>query len=119
MKIEGISLHRQRSWCMSTDKDLAPKAAGTLGLYLSPPLKAVAISINENPGIQALEWKTGYIETRDGKMIRVYKRHEMLNPIIHKNIALFGTRDRSTVSGQINDEVKGSQLKNNMTNLRK
>jgi len=83
LKKEGISLHRQRSWCISTDKDFAPKAADIVGLYLDPPMKAVVICVDEKPSIQALERKTGYIETRDGKIIRAYKstykRHGTLN----------------------------------------
>lgn len=83
LKKEGISLNRQRSWCISTDKDFAPKAADIVGLYLDPPMKAVVICVDEKPSIQALERKTGYIETRDGKIVRAYKstykRHGTLN----------------------------------------
>ena len=83
LKKEGISLHRQRSWCISTDKDFVPKAADIVGLYLDPPMKAVVICVDEKPSIQALERKTGYIETKDGKIIRAYKstykRHGTLN----------------------------------------
>lgn len=83
LKKEGISLHRQRSWCISTDKEFAPKAADIVGLYLDPPMKAVVICVDEKPSIQALERKTGYIETRDGKIVRAYKstykRHGTLN----------------------------------------
>jgi transposase len=83
LKKEGILLHRQRSWCISTDRDFAPKAADIVGLYLDPPMKAVVLCVDEKPSIQALERKTGYIETRDGKIVRAYKstykRHGTLN----------------------------------------
>jgi len=83
LKREGISLHRQRSWCISTDKDFAPKAADIVGMYLDPPMKAVVLCVDEKPSIQALERKTGYIETTDGKIVRAYKstykRHGTLN----------------------------------------
>ncbi|MEX2592162.1 MAG: IS630 family transposase [Anditalea sp.] len=83
LKKEGILLHRQRSWCISTDKDFAPKAADIVGLYLDPPMKAIVLCVDEKPSIQALERKTGYIETRDGKIVRAYKstykRHGTLN----------------------------------------
>lgn len=83
LKKEGISLHRQRSWCISTDKDFVPKAADIVGLYLDPPLKAIVLCIDEKPSIQALERKTGYIETKEGKIMRAYKstykRHGVLN----------------------------------------
>lgn len=83
LKKEGVSLHRQRSWCISTDKDFAPKAADIVGLYLDPPMKAVVLCVDEKPSIQALERKTGYVETKEGKIMRAYKstykRHGTLN----------------------------------------
>lgn len=83
LRKESISLHRKRSWCISSDKDFAAKAADIVGLYLDPPMSAVVLSIDEKPSIQALERKTGYIETQDGKIIRAYKstykRHGTLN----------------------------------------
>jgi transposase len=83
LKKEGISLHRQRSWFISTDKDFVPKAADIVALYLEPPLKAFVFCVYEKPSIQALQRKTGYILTRDGKTMRAYqnayKRHGTLN----------------------------------------
>jgi len=79
----GICLQRQRSWCVSTDKEFAAKAADIVGLYLNPPAKALVISVDEKPSIQALERKTGYVETDNGKIVRAYKstykRHGTLN----------------------------------------
>lgn len=83
LRNEGINLQRQRSWCISTDKAFAPKAADIVGLYLNPPLNAVVLCVDEKPSIQALERKTGYIETDNGKIVRAYKstykRHGTLN----------------------------------------
>ena len=83
LRKEGICLQRQRSWCVSTDKEFAAKAADIVGLYLDPPEKALVISIDEKPSIQALERKTGYVETDSGKIVRAYKstykRHGTLN----------------------------------------
>lgn len=83
LRREGICLQRQRSWCVSTDKEFAAKAADIVGLYLNPPEKALVISVEEKPRIQALERKTGYVETDSGKMVRAYKstykRHGTLN----------------------------------------
>jgi len=36
LRREGIYLQRRRSWCVSTDKEFAPKAADVVGLYLKP-----------------------------------------------------------------------------------
>jgi transposase len=59
LRKEGICLQRQRSWCVSTDKEFAAKATD----------------------IQALD--TGYVETDNGKIVRgcksTYKRHGTLN----------------------------------------
>lgn len=83
LRKEGICLQRQRSWCVSTDKEFAAKAADIVGLYLDPPENALVISIDEKPSIQALERKTGYVETDNGKIVRAYKstykRHGTLN----------------------------------------
>ncbi len=83
LRHEGICLQRQRSWCVSTDKEFAAKAADIVGLYLNPPEKALVIAVDEKPSIQALERKTGYVETDNGKIVRglksTYKRHGTLN----------------------------------------
>lgn len=83
LRHEGICLQRQRSWCVSTDKEFAAKAADIVGLYLNPPEKALVISVDEKPSIQALERRTGYVETDNGKIVRglksTYKRHGTLN----------------------------------------
>ena len=74
LRHEGICLQRQRSWCISTDPEFAAKAAAIVGLYLNPPEKALVICIDEKPSIQALERKTGYVETDNGKIVRTYRR---------------------------------------------
>lgn len=83
LRKEGICLQRQRSWCVSTDKEFAVKAADIVGLYLNPPENALVISIDEKPSIQALERAAGYVETDNGKIVRgfksTYKRHGTLN----------------------------------------
>jgi len=83
LRQQGICLQRQRSWCVSTDKEFAAKAADIVGLYLDPPAKAIVLSVDEKPSIQALERKTGYVETDSGKIVRAYKstykRHGTLN----------------------------------------
>jgi transposase len=83
LRREGIYLQRLRSWCVSTDKEFAPKAADIVGLYLNPPLNALVLSVDEKPSIQAIERPTGYIETDSGTVVRAlkstYKRHGTLN----------------------------------------
>ena len=83
LRREGIYLQRRRSWCVSTDKEFAPKAADVVGLYLNPPLNAVVLSVDEKPSIQAIERASGYVETDSGNVVRglksTYKRHGTLN----------------------------------------
>lgn len=83
LRREGIYLERLRSWCVSTDKEFAPKAAEVVGLYLNPPLNAVVLSVDEKPSIQAIERSSGYVETDSGAVVRAlkstYKRHGTLN----------------------------------------
>jgi transposase len=91
LRKEGICLQRQRSWCVSTDKEFAAKAADIVGLYLNPPQNALVLSIDEKPSIQALERKSGYVETNNGKIVRAYKstykRHGTLNLFAALNVA--------------------------------
>jgi len=90
LRKEGICLQRQRSWCVSTDPDFAPKAADIVGLYLNPPVNALVLSIDEKPSMQALERKTGYVLTNSGKVVRgfksTYKRHGTLNLFAALNV---------------------------------
>jgi len=83
LKKEGIYLHRSRSWCISTDPEFTEKSANIIGLYLNPPVNALVISVDEKPSIQALERETGFVETRDKKIVSAYKstykRHGTLN----------------------------------------
>jgi transposase len=83
LRREGIYLQRRRSWCVSTDKEFAPKAADVVGLYLNPPLNALVLSVDEKPSLQAIERTSGYVETDSGKVVRglksTYKRHGTLN----------------------------------------
>lgn len=53
LRKEGIHLQRHRSWCISTDSHFASKAADIVGLYLSPPVNAVVLCVDEKPSIQA------------------------------------------------------------------
>jgi transposase len=83
LRAQGIGLARQRSWCVSTDPQFAPKAADIIGLYLNAPLHALVLSVDEKPSIQALPRPCGYVKSSDGKVVRglksTYKRNGTLN----------------------------------------
>lgn len=73
LRKEGVQLQRHRSWCISTDPEFSEKAADIVGLYLNPPENAMVISVDEKPGIQALQRKSGYVYSDSGKIVRAYK----------------------------------------------
>jgi transposase len=83
LRKEGISLQRQRSWCVSHDVDFVSKAANIVGLYLNPPKNAIVFSIDEKPSIQAIERPVGHVYTSNKKIVQgftsTYKRHGTLN----------------------------------------
>lgn len=100
LRKEGIQLQRHRSWCISTDTYFASKAADIVGLYLSPPVNAVVLCVDEKPSIQALERKTGFIKTDSGKIVRAYqstyKRHGTLNLFAALNVSTGDVQGRVT-----------------------
>lgn len=100
LRREGICLSRQRSWCVSTDPEFASKAADIVGLYLSPPEKALVISVDEKPSIQAIERARGYVCTSNGKIVQgmksTYKRHGTLNLFAALNVATGAVHTQTT-----------------------
>jgi transposase len=100
LRKEGICLARQRSWCVSTDPEFAPKAADIVGLYLAPPVNALVISVDEKPSIQALERTTGYVCTSSKKIVHglksTYKRHGTLNLFAALNVATGDIHTKTT-----------------------
>jgi transposase len=83
LRKDGIQLRRRRSWCVSTDPQFSVKAADIIGLYLNPPERALVLSVDEKPTIQAIERAMGYVMTSSGKIVRgmksTYKRHGTVN----------------------------------------
>jgi transposase len=100
LRREGIYLQRLRSWCVSTDKEFAVKAAEVVGLYLNPPVNAVVLSVDEKPGMQAIERPSGYVETDSGAVVRAlkstYKRHGTLNLFAALNVGTGAVKTKVT-----------------------
>ena len=99
---DGIQLQRSRSWCVSTDPQFAAKAADIVGLYLAPPQKALVLSVDEKPSIQALSRTTGYVRTSSGKIARglksAYRRNGTLNLFAALDIATGNVRNKTTAT---------------------
>jgi transposase len=97
---DGIQLQRSRSWCVSTDPEFSAKAADIIGLYLNPPERALVLSVDEKPGIQALSRAKGYVKTSSGKVVQglqsTYKRHGTLNLFAALNVATGAVHDKTT-----------------------
>ena len=125
LRREGIYLQRRRSWCVSTDKEFAPKAADVVGLYLNPPFNAVILSVDEKPSIQVIERASGYVETDSGKIVRglksTYKRHGTLNLFaalevgtgqVHTKFTEFKKREdfRSFLDGVLADQPQDREI---------
>ncbi len=100
LKRHGIALQRRRSWCISTDPDFAAKAADVVGLYLHPPENAVVLSVDEKPGIQALERAQGWLKLPNGRAItgqaHEYKRHGTTTLFAALNVATGEVQARHT-----------------------
>ena len=54
LRAQGIYLQRRRSWCVSTDKEFAPKAADVVGLYPEPASERTGAERGRKPSIQAI-----------------------------------------------------------------
>jgi hypothetical protein len=100
LRNDGIQLRRHRSWCVSTDPQFAAKAADIIGLYLNPPEKALVLSVDQKPLIQALERATGYVRTSSGKIVQglksTYKRHGTVNLFAALEVATGVIRGKTT-----------------------
>src|ERR1700694_5056466 len=125
LRREGIYLQRRRSWCVSTDKEFAPKAAEVVGLYLNPPVNAVVLSVDEKPSIQAIERASGYVETDRGTVVRAskstYNRPGTLNLFaalevgtgqVHTKFTEFKKREdfRSFLDGVLADQPQDREI---------
>jgi len=100
LRKEGIQLQRMRTWCVSTDPEFSAKAADVIGLYLNPPERALVLSIDEKPSIQALERKRGYVETSSKKIVQglksTYKRNGTLNLFAALDVATGVVKTKTT-----------------------
>ena len=100
LRKDGIQLQRMRSWCVSTDPEFAAKSADIIGLYLNPPERAIVLSVDEKPGIQALARKRGYVQTSSQKIVQglqsTYKRNGTLNLFAALNVATGQVEKKTT-----------------------
>jgi transposase len=79
LRSHKIDLSARKSWCESNDPQFAAKAADVVGLYVTPPKKAIVLCVDEKPSIQALERAQGYLKLPSGRALtgqsHDYTRH--------------------------------------------
>jgi hypothetical protein len=89
-----------------------------IGLYLGAPSNAIVLSVDEKPSIQALQRKTGHVQTSRCKVVRgiksTYKRHGSINLFAASNVAtgviqskVTAIKKRCDFQGLMDDVIRG------------
>ena len=74
----GLQPHRIETFKLSTDPDFVAKVRDVVGLYVSPPERAIVLCVDEKSQIQALDRSQPMLPMRPGQPARRshdYKRH--------------------------------------------
>lgn len=74
----GLQPHRMETFKLSTDPDFIAKVRDVVGLYMSPPDRAIVLCVDEKSQIQALDRSQPMLPMRPGQAARRthdYKRH--------------------------------------------
>jgi len=74
----GLQPHRLETFKLSTDPDFVAKVRDVVGLYMTPPDRAVVLCVDEKSQIQALDRSQPMLPMRPGQPARRthdYKRH--------------------------------------------
>ena len=74
----GLQPHRLETFKLSTDPDFVAKVRDVVGLYMTPPDRAIVLCVDEKSQIQALDRSQPMLPMRPGQVARRthdYKRH--------------------------------------------
>ena len=74
----GLQPHRMETFKLSTDPDFVAKVRDVVGLYMTPPDRALVLCVDEKSQIQALDRSQPMLPMRPGQPARRshdYKRH--------------------------------------------
>jgi transposase len=74
----GLQPHRIQTFKLSSDPDFVAKVRDVVGLYMSPPERAIVLCVDEKSQIQALDRSQPMLPMRPGQPARRshdYKRH--------------------------------------------
>jgi transposase len=113
----GLQPHRIETFKLSTDPDFVAKVRDVVGLYMSPPERAIVLCVDEKSQIQALDRSQPMLPMRPGQPERRshdYKRHGTTSLFAALNIAtgvVIGkcyTRHRASEFRKFLDEIEAA-----------
>lgn len=87
----GLQPHRLDTFKLSTDPDFVAKVRDVVGLYMSPPDRAVVLCVDEKSQIQALDRSQPMLPMRPGQAAR--RTHDYTR---HGTTSLFAALDVAT-----------------------
>jgi transposase len=87
----GLQPHRLETFKLSTDPDFVAKVRDVVGLYVSPPARAVVLCVDEKSQIQALDRSQPMLPMRPGQPAR--RSHDYTR---HGTTSLFAALDIAT-----------------------
>ena len=90
-KAHGLKPHLIRTFKLSNDPEFAEKVEDIVGLYMSPPSRAVVLSVDEKSQIQALNRTQPLLPLRPGQVERRTNDYER-----HGTTSLFAALDVAT-----------------------
>jgi transposase len=117
----GLQPHRTETFKLSTDPLFVEKVRDIVGLYMSPPDRAVVLCVDEKSQIQALDRSQPMLPMRPGQVERRthdYKRHGTTSLFAALDIAtgaVIGNcypKHRSTEFRKFLDQIEANVLKN-------
>ena len=87
----GLQPHRLETFKLSTDPDFVAKVRDVVGLYISPPDRAIVLCVDEKSQIQALDRSQPMLPMRPGQAAR--RTHDYTR---HGTTSLFAALDVAT-----------------------
>ncbi len=90
-KAFNLQPHRSETFKLSTDPLFVEKVRDIVGLYLSPPERALVLCVDEKSQIQALDRTQPLLPMRPGQVER--RTHDYMR---HGTLSLFAALDAST-----------------------
>jgi len=104
----GLQPHRSETFKLSTDPQFVEKVRDIVGLYLSPPDKALVLCVDEKSQMQALDRTQPLLPMRPGQAER--RTHDYMR---HGTTTLFAALDVATgkVIGQCHRRHRASEFR--------